>query len=88
MEGLAMASLDGYELKIEKKKSLGTWDSTGLYLISQEELIKKKMKNGRKTKLVQQETSYMARKHTHAHTVSLSHTHSHTQYTQAHALDF
>lgn len=53
-ERLAMASFNDYELKL-KKKIIGNLriHSTGLYLISQEELIKKKMKNGRKTQLVQ-----------------------------------
>lgn len=55
MGGLARASFDDYELKTQKKKSLGTWDSTGLYLISQEELIKQ-WKMQEKTKLVQKET--------------------------------
>lgn len=42
-ERLAMASFNGYELKF-KKKIIGNLriHSTGLYLISQEELIKKK----------------------------------------------
>jgi len=46
-ERLAMASFNDYELKLKKKKIIGNLriHSTGLYLISQEELIKKKMKN-------------------------------------------
>lgn len=70
-ERLAMASFNDYELKLKKKiiRNLRI-HSTGLYLISQEELIK--MKNGRKTQLVQQETFCMTLEHTHILTLCAS----------------
>lgn len=69
-ERLAMASFNDYELKL-KKKNHWELENTFHWFIPDfpGRTDKKKMKNGRKIWLVQQETFYMALEHTHTLTL-------------------